>query len=111
MVGNDDAIRAHVCRSARVVGVENALDDERALPLRAHPLQVFPGDAGIEVVAHPRKEVFEPGVVAQYRQYIPERMRTPPKAYVPGPMWTHAGLPEAAQRSTQAGRAGKAGAI
>src|SRR5207248_6468870 len=41
MIGDDNPVRAGRHGFARVLGIENALDDERPLPLFAHPLDVL----------------------------------------------------------------------
>ena len=67
VVGHDDAVRAARGRFARVVGIENALDDQRALPLLAHPFDVLPGDARVEIGADPAHQVGERRARAEQR--------------------------------------------
>ena len=56
VVGHDDPVHPRVDRSASVVGVEHALDHELRRPVLAHPRDVVPRDAGVELHVHPPAE-------------------------------------------------------
>lgn len=85
VVRDHDAVGAQLQRVARVVRVEDALDDQLALPLVADPLQVLPGDAGVEVLAQPADVVGQASGVAPIGGDVAEIVGAAVQADVPGP--------------------------
>jgi len=57
VVGHDHAVDTGVHGATRVVRVQNSFHDQASGPVVAHPGDVVPGDAGIEVGADPGSEV------------------------------------------------------
>ena len=53
MVGYDDGVRAVRRGFARIVGIKDALDDQRPVPLLAHPVDILPADRRIEIGVDP----------------------------------------------------------
>src|SRR5688500_4584855 len=53
MIRYDDAIDAAGCRGARVVGVEDSLQNELAGPAIAQPGDIVPGERVVQLLAHP----------------------------------------------------------
>ena len=104
MVGDDDSVRAARRRFARVVGIEDALDDQRSLPRGAHPFDVLPGDARIEVTADPAHEVAHRRARAEQRLKVAECHRPSAKRHVPRPIGATEHLARAAQRSAHRSR-------
>src|ERR1051325_1400754 len=85
MVGDDDSVGAEPDPLARVLGVEDALDDQRPVPVRADPADVGPGDRGIEIAPDPADIIVEPAGILQHRKEVAEAVRPAPDADVPGP--------------------------
>src|SRR5205814_3761108 len=53
MVGDDDRVDAQARGDLRVLGVEDALEDQLAAPELLHPLDVLPGERRIELPGDP----------------------------------------------------------
>src|SRR3546814_11278190 len=62
MVGHDDAVGADRRRLARILGVQYALDDERAVPRGANPVEILPLDRRVEIGAEPAHIIIEAAV-------------------------------------------------
>ena len=59
MVRDHDALGTGVGRGDRIFGLENPLDDERARPLAAEPLDVLPRHGGVELCVDPGPELLD----------------------------------------------------
>src|SRR5690606_37925613 len=70
------AVRAERDGLPRVLGVEDALDQKRTLPLRTDPVEILPCDRRVEVTPHPADVILEAAVLAEDGKQVAERMRT-----------------------------------
>src|SRR5690606_9601605 len=85
VVRHHDAVGAEGQRVACVIRVEDALQYQLALPLVADPLQVLPGDVGIEVRPEPADVVGQAGGVAAVGGDVAQVVGTAVHTDVPGP--------------------------
>ena len=85
MIGHDDPVRAQRRRFARIVYVEDALDDERPVPQLTDLAEIAPLDRRIEVGTHPAHIVVEAAGVAEHGFQIAEPVRSTTDADVPRP--------------------------
>src|SRR5690606_14084152 len=76
VVRDHDPIGTETYRVARIFRIEDTLDHHRAVPEFAYPLQVFPGDGGIEVIRQPADVIFQPGRFTEVGRDIPQIVRT-----------------------------------
>ena len=106
VVGDDDAVGTEAHRILGVFRVEDALDDHGAVPEIANPLQVFPRDRRVEVLAQPANVVGEARGIATVGGDVAQVVRTAEQAAVQGPAWMGHGLQHAAQRRIGAAHAG-----
>lgn len=53
MIGDHQGVGLKLDRVASIVRVQDAFNDDLALPAIADPFEVFPADAGIEIRAKP----------------------------------------------------------
>jgi hypothetical protein len=75
VVADDDAVGAVRHCGARVGRVEDALDDERPVPVPAHPGQVGPGERHVHLPAHRRGVAAEVGREAGAPREVDELRR------------------------------------
>ena len=87
VVGDDDAVDAGVHGAARVVGVEHALDDQTPGPVLAHPGDLVPGDARIELRVDPVPERLRGPRSGDGVLQVGERERPPAQRDVAHPSW------------------------
>ena len=106
MVGDDDAVGTETHGILGVFRVENALDDHRPVPEIANPLQVFPGDRGVEIVAQPADIVGQVGRVAAISGDVAQIVRPTEQAHIQRPGRMGHGLQYASQGRVRAAHAG-----
>jgi hypothetical protein len=75
VVGDDDAVDAGLGGFARVLDVEDALQHDPAWPVLAHPGQVLPGHARVELAVHPGLEFGQAARVGHRRGQVAEGQR------------------------------------
>ena len=75
VVGDDDSVSAAADRFARVVRVQEALDEERPAPLLAQTVDVTPTNVGIELLVHQRAEGDDRGPFAVIDEGRRRRLR------------------------------------
>src|SRR3546814_13837231 len=83
MVRHDDAVGADRRRLARILGVQYALDDERAVPRGANPVEILPLDRRVELGTEPAPIIIEAAVPAEHGQPTAQPVWTAPKSQVP----------------------------
>lgn len=85
MVGDDDGVRPVVGGPQGVVGVEDALEDELAPPLVAHPREVVPRHTGVELRVDPAPEGVRGAGPRHGPLEVGEREGSPAQRHVPHP--------------------------
>ena len=104
MVRHDNPVGATIGRLTRIIGVENAFDNQRPVPFGANEIEIGPGDSRVEIAPHPRHEIVEPGPAFEHRRDIAEMMRPPEQPDIPRPAWPHRALDKASQIARPARR-------
>src|SRR5258708_4562573 len=102
MVGHDNAVSTDVGSGARVLRIEDSLDDEGPLPAGANPIQVLPGDRGVKIGAEPSHVVIQATRLTQDGLQVAQPMRTAVQPNVPGPTGFADCLQDSAQGSPRA---------
>src|SRR3954449_12486536 len=85
VIRDDDAVDSRVRGAPSVLGIEHTLHDEAAWPVFAHPGDVVPGDARVELLVDPLPERVWRLRVRHRLLEVAEGRRPPADRHVPDP--------------------------
>src|ERR1700681_1937681 len=87
MVGHHESLCARLDGIAGVFTIQHALDDERAIPGGAYPVEIRPGNGAVEVVRDPGQKIARSTAVLQRAGHRAQAMRSSVHPHVPQPAW------------------------
>jgi hypothetical protein len=108
VVGDDDAVDTSSHGLARILDVEDALQHDPARPVLAHPGQVLPGDARVELAVHPGLELGQAACVGYRCGQVAKHQGLALDRDVEQPLWMREQVPGLAQLAGQREAAGHA---